>query len=128
MMYSHDALYVSPTHEYVMLNKDFALVGLSEAIVHHLGDIIDIELPTMGELFSAGDTFATLHTRQRGAIELRLPVSGEITSVNELVQEDPSLVQTQPYQHGWLIELILADRAELNDLELAEPNRELAYA
>jgi len=109
------------THEYVLWEEgeDRARVGISHFASEQLGDIVYVELPNVGELFEAGDTFGSVES-VKAASDLYVPISGEILSVNTQLAEEPELVNDNCYGDGWMVEVLLKDPAELSKLMSAE--------
>jgi glycine cleavage system H protein len=114
-----EAILFQDTHEYVIPEEGRALLGVSEVLLAQLGEVTYVELPEMGETFSAGDTVATLGTLEQ-AYEVTLPVSGTILSVNVQWEEEADTLSKAPYTAGWLLELELTEPDQLTGLLSAE--------
>jgi glycine cleavage system H protein len=103
-------------HEYVRVKGDgTADVGVTDYAQGELGDVVYIELPKVGAKFSRHDVFGTIEA-VKAVSELFCPVSGEITAVNDRLDKEPALVNTDPYGEGWMIRIKISDAAELDSL------------
>lgn len=111
-------------HEWIKVEGDVALVGVTEYAQSELGDIVFIEVETVGETLSAGDTFGTIEA-VKTVSDLYLPVSGEILEFNESLNSSPELVNSDAFGEGWIIKIKLKDPAELDLLLNADAYAEL---
>ena len=102
-------------HEWVKLAGDTAKIGISDYAQDQLGDIVFVELPGVGDSFAKGDEFGTLES-VKAVSELYMPVGGEVTAINEALEDAPELVNTDPYGEGWMIEVKVADASEAETL------------
>jgi glycine cleavage system H protein len=106
----------TPEHEYVRAGSDGnAEVGITDYAQGELGDVVYVELPKVGAKFSRHDVFGTIEA-VKAVSELFSPVSGEITEVNERLDKEPALVNTDPYGAGWMIRMRVTDKSELDAL------------
>lgn len=103
------------THEWVRLEGDTALVGISDYAQDQLSDIVYVELPEPGDSFEKGDVFAVVES-VKAASDCHLPVSGKIIEVNEELEGSPQIVNGDPYGAGWFIRCSPMDVAEVADL------------
>ena len=110
-----DDLHYSKDHEWIRVDGDAAIIGITDFAQGELGDIIFVEFPKVGGKFSAGDTFGTVEAVKTVA-DLFMPVSGEILAVNSALDEAPEAVNEDPYQTGWLVKIKMTAGAELDDL------------
>ena len=110
-------LYYTEEHEYLKPTEvqDVFLVGITDYAQGELGDIVFLELPGIGERFAKLEVFGTIEA-VKAVSDLYSPVGGEVTAVNSTLDEDPALVNTNPYEDGWMIRLKVDDPASLNDL------------
>lgn len=124
----NDLLYTEE-HEYVKATDEEGvyLVGVTDYAQGELGDIVFLELPTPGESFGRMDTFGTIEA-VKAVNDLYAPVSGEIIEINQALDDDPSLVNSDPYNDGWMLKVRISDPAELNQLLSANAYRELIGA
>jgi glycine cleavage system H protein len=112
-----DGLYYSEEHEYLKPTKEEGvyLVGVTDYAQGELGDVVFVELPEAGETFDLGDTFGTIEA-VKAVSDLYCPARGEILEVNAELEDDPSLVNSDPYGTGWMVKLKVADPAALSEL------------
>ena len=102
-------------HEWVKTEGGTTKIGISDYAQDQLGDIVFVELPEAGSSFQKGDEFGTVES-VKAVSELFMPVSGEVTAVNPALEDDPELVNTQPYGDGWMLEVKLKDAGEVDAL------------
>lgn len=104
-------------HEYLKPTDDEGVyaVGITDYAQGELGDVVFVELPGVGESFARMDTFGTIEA-VKAVSDLYCPVGGEIVEVNEALDDDPSLVNSEPYGAGWMVRLKVEDEAELDQL------------
>lgn len=102
-------------HEWLELDGDIATVGITNFAQEQLGDVVFVELPEIGKSFAKGDEAAVVES-VKAAAEVYAPVGGEIVAVNELLVDDPALVNTSPTDKGWFMKIRLADVAETDGL------------
>jgi len=102
-------------HEWVLVEGEIGIVGVTDFAAGELGDVVFVELPETGAEFSQGDTVGTIES-VKAVADLFLPVSGEIVEVNEAVVEGPELLNKDPLDDGWLLKVHLADPSELDQL------------
>jgi glycine cleavage system H protein len=93
-------------HEWVKIEGDIATIGITEFAQKELGDIVYIEVETVGESFEAGEVFGTVEA-VKTVSDLFMPVSGEILELNEALESSPELVNESPYEAGWMIKVKL---------------------
>lgn len=110
-------LLYSEEHEYVAKTEDDNVyrVGITDYAQGELGDIVYVELPGTGETFGRGDSFGTVEA-VKAVSDLYMPVAAEIVEVNEALNDDPSLINSDPYGDGWLVAIRVAEPEELNKL------------
>ena len=107
-------------HEYLSKTEDNVYkVGITDYAQGELGDIVYVELPEAGESFGKGDTFGTVEA-VKAVSDLYMPVAGEVVQVNEALNDDPSLVNSDPYGEGWMIVVRVKDADDLDDLLSAD--------
>lgn len=111
-------------HEWIRLEGDIAYVGITDYAQEQLGDIVFVDIPTEGETLAAGDTFGTIEV-VKTISDLFLPVSGEVLEQNEVLADQPELVNTDPYGEGWLIKIKPAADADFDSLLDAEAYKAL---
>ncbi len=106
-------------HEWIRMEQDTAVLGITHFAQDSLGDIVYIELPKVGTPFKAGQEIGEVESTKTTS-PVYTPVGGMIKAVNEELKERPELVNQDPYGRGWIVKIQLADPAELNQLMTAE--------
>ena len=100
-----EGILCSKSHEYLLENdNNVYTVGLTDYAVEQLGDIVFIELPEVGSVYSKGEVFATVES-VKAASEIYMPVGGKVIEINETVVESPETLNEAPYSDGWLIKI-----------------------
>lgn len=102
-------------HEWVKPAGETARIGISDYAQDQLGDIVFVELPGVGDTFEKGEEFGTLES-VKAVSELYMPVGGEVTAINEALEDAPELVNNDPYGEGWMIEIKVSDPSETEAL------------
>lgn len=102
-------------HEWVRIDGDEAVVGVTDFAQHELGDIVYVEIESVGKELEAGAVFGTVEA-VKTVSDLFLPVSGTVTEVNEKLNAAPELVNTDPYGEGWMVRMKLKDAADMETL------------
>lgn len=110
-----DNLKYTKEHEWVRLEGDIAVVGITDFAQGELGDIVFVEVETVDETLDADEVFGTIEA-VKTVSDLFLPVTGEIVAFNETVEDDPSLVNSDPYGEGWLIKIKVANPTDVEQL------------
>ncbi len=110
-----DQLKYAESHEWSALAEDVVTIGISDHAQTELTDIVYVEVPETGREVSAGDPVAVVES-VKAASDIYAPISGEIVEVNEAVQNDPALVNTDPYGEGWLFKIKAEDTSQLDAL------------
>lgn len=105
----------SNDHEWVSVEGDVATVGISEFASSQLGDIVFVDLPAVGDVIDAADTFGEVES-VKSVSELVAPVSGEVVEVNAVLDGSPETVNADPHGDGWMVKVRLSDAAELDAL------------
>lgn len=111
------------THEYVHIEGDVATIGISDYAQKELGDVVFVELPTVGSQLEAADELGSIES-VKAVSELFTPVSGEVVEVNEALKDKPELVNTDPYGDGWMVKIKLSDPSEFEELMAADEYEE----
>lgn len=114
-----DNFLFTKTHEWVSCNDDEAIVGVSDYAQQQLGDLVFVELPSVGKDVACGDEIAVLESVKTAA-DVYSPVSGVVTEVNPELASDPSLINKAPYSDAWLYKIKLHDLSELEELSSAQ--------
>ena len=111
-------------HEWIRVEGDIAYVGITDYAQEQLGDIVFVDIPTVGESLEAGEVFGTIEV-VKTISDLFLPVAGEVLEQNEALEENPELVNKDPYGEGWLSKMKPADVKAVEDLLDAEGYKEV---
>ncbi|MGE4552630.1 MAG: glycine cleavage system protein GcvH [Desulfovibrionaceae bacterium] len=104
-------LFYTKSHEWARIEDEIATVGITEFAQEQLGDLTYVELPDVGDTFQAGAEVGSVES-VKAASELYTPVSGEIVEVNGALDDDPGLVNREPYGDGWLVKIKLSEEPE----------------
>ena len=105
----------TPEHEWLSIEGDIATVGITHHAQDALGDVVFVELPDVGKSFKPGDVAGVVES-VKAAADVYMPVTGEITEVNEALRDDPSLANTDPLAAGWFFKVKLANPSEVDAL------------
>jgi glycine cleavage system H protein len=111
-------------HEWVKVDGDIAIVGITDFAQSELGDIVFVEIETVGETLDKEEVFGTVEA-VKTVSDLFMPVSGEIMEKNEILNDEPEAINKDPYGKGWMIKVKMADASELDDLLDADGYKEL---
>ncbi|MEZ4988490.1 MAG: glycine cleavage system protein GcvH [Saprospiraceae bacterium] len=116
-------------HEWIRVEADnMAYIGITDFAQSELGELVYVEVETVGETLAVGDVFGTVEAVKTTS-DLYMPVSGKITAFNEMIDEaqgdDPTLVNNDPYGDGWIICVELTNPSELDNLLTAEAYKEI---
>lgn len=106
-------------HEWIRVEGDIAYVGITDYAQEQLGDIVFVDIPTVGEALEENETFGTIEV-VKTISDLFLPVAGEVLEQNESLEENPELVNKDPYGEGWLIKMKPANIEDISNLLDAE--------
>ncbi len=106
-------------HEWIRVEGDEAVIGITDYAQSQLGDIVFVECETVGDNLEAGDTFGTVEA-VKTVSDLYMPVGGEVLEFNEELEGEPELVNKDPYGKGWIIRIKLGDEAEIDGLLSAD--------
>ena len=114
-------------HEWIKVDGNTAIVGVTDYAQTELGDIVFIEIETVDEILEKEEVFGTIEA-VKTVSDLFMPVSGKVLKVNPKLESNPELVNKDPYGDGWMIQAEIQDAAELNDLLSAAQYKELINA
>jgi glycine cleavage system H protein len=115
----------SSDHEWVRVEGNIAVVGITDFAQSQLGDIVFVDIQTEGETLSAGEVFGAIEAVKTVSDAL-MPVSGKIIEINQSLESAPELVNNDSYGEGWMIKIEMSDAGELNNLLSAEQYQEIA--
>jgi len=110
-----DGLHYSKDHEWLRVEGETGTVGITDHAQDSLGDVVYVELPKVGDSFAAHEAFGSVES-VKAVSELFLPVGGEVTEVNESLQDEPEKVNTDPYGDGWMVRVRIADASQVDGL------------
>ncbi|MDA1190706.1 MAG: glycine cleavage system protein GcvH [Candidatus Poribacteria bacterium] len=107
--------YLGETHEWGRLDGDICTVGISDYAQHEIGDVVYVELPSVGDTVEANSDFGVIES-VKSAFDLMCPMSGEVIEINEALEASPEHVNDDPYGEGWMIRVKVSDPAEFEQL------------
>ena len=119
-----DDLKYTDTHEWLKLKGDTAIIGITDHAQTELTDIVFVELPEVGKEIKKGEELCVVES-VKSVSEIYAPVSGKIVNVNEKLEDAPETVNEKPYDDGWLVELEIKDKSEIDMLIDAESYKKL---
>jgi glycine cleavage system H protein len=102
-------------HEWIRVEGDEGVVGISDYAQDQLSDVVYVELPEVGDSFEQGDILAVVES-VKAASDVYMPVSGEVLEINDALEDSPELVNQDPYGEAWFVRITIADPSELDDL------------
>ena len=111
-------------HEWISIDGDDATIGITDYAQGELGDIVYVEIESIGDSLNKEEIFGSVEA-VKTVSDLFIPVSGEITEMNENLEDNPELINDDPYGDGWIIKMKINDSSELNDLLSPEEYKEL---
>ena len=111
-------------HEWVKIEGDTAIVGITDFAQSELGDIVFVDVESVDEELNVGDVFGSVEA-VKTVSDLYLPISGKVIEFNEELESEPELVNTDPYGKGWIIKLKIANDADQSELLSAEQYQEV---
>ena len=113
-------------HEWIRVEGEEAVVGITDYAQSQLGDIVFVECETVGDALEAGETFGTVEA-VKTVSDLYLPVAGEVLEFNEELEGEPELVNKDPYGKGWIVKIKISDETELDGLLNADAYKAVSY-
>ena len=108
-------LHYSKDHEWVRVDGDLAVIGITDHAQEQLGDVVYVELPKPGEGFAANESFGSVES-VKAVSEVFTPVSGEVAEINESLNDEPEKVNKDPYNDGWMIKMKMRSAGEVDSL------------
>jgi glycine cleavage system H protein len=112
------------THEWIKLEDSIAIVGITDFAQHQLGDIVFVELPEIGMVFEKGSNAVEIES-VKAVGDLIMPLSGEIIAINDNLANNPELVNSSPYEKGWMIKIKFSHPSEIDELLSNEEYKEI---
>ncbi|WP_321439039.1 glycine cleavage system protein GcvH [uncultured Bacteroides sp.] len=119
-----DNLKYTSEHEWIRLDGEVAYIGITDYAQDQLGDIVFVDVPSVGDTLAAGEVFGTIEV-VKTISDLFLPVSGEIIEINASLEDNPEQVNSDPYGEGWIVKVKPSDLSELDTLLDAPAYRKL---
>jgi len=119
-----DELKYTKDHEWVRVEGESIVVGVTDFAQKELGDIVYVDVDTEGETIEKEEVFGSIEA-VKTVSDLMMPVSGEIVAFNDALEDEPELVNTDPYGDGWMIKVLVSDFTELDSLLSADQYKEL---
>jgi glycine cleavage system H protein len=114
-------------HEWIRIEGDTAIVGITDFAQRELGDIVYVEVETLDQTLDREEVFGTVEA-VKTVSDLFLPLSGEVYEFNEALESDPEKVNTDPYGDGWMIKMKISDTSQVQDLLSSQAYKELIGA
>ncbi len=111
-------------HEWVRVEGESVVVGITDFAQKELGDIVYVDVDTEGDNIEKEEVFGSVEA-VKTVSDLMMPVSGEIVALNEVLEDEPELVNSDPYGDGWMIKVLISDFTELDSLLTADQYKEL---
>jgi glycine cleavage system H protein len=108
-------LHYSKDHEWVRVDGDQAIIGITDYAQNSLGDVVYVELPKAGEEFAANEPFGSVES-VKAVSEVFTPIAGAVVTINEALADEPESVNSDPYGQGWMIRLKMAKAGEVDSL------------
>ena len=102
-------------HEWIRVEGDNAFIGITDYAQKELGDIVFVEVETEGEELQKGDTFGTIEA-VKTVSDMFMPLTGEVLELNSKLEDEPEIINNDPYGDGWIIKISIKDSSELNAL------------
>ena len=109
-----DGLYYSESHEYVKVEGDFGFIGITDFAQHELGNVVYVDMPEVDDEVTAGEDFGAVES-VKAASDLIAPVTGVVIEVNEVLDDQPELINQDAYEN-WIIKVEMSDKSELDNL------------
>lgn len=114
-----DNLKYTKDHEWILVDGDEATIGITDFAQGELGDIVFVEVETVGEALDKEEVFGTIEA-VKTVSDLFMPISGEVVAFNEELEGTPELINQDPYGNGWIVKVKISDAAEIDDLLSSE--------
>jgi glycine cleavage system H protein len=112
-------LFYTKDHEWLRVEGDYGYVGVTDFAQGELGDVVFLEIETLGETLKKEEVFGTIEA-VKTVSDMFMPVGGEILEVNPLIEDSPDVVNKDPYGKGWMVKIKISDEAEVETLLTAE--------
>jgi len=122
-----DNLKYTAEHEWLRVDGEDAYIGVTDFAQHELGDIVFVEVETVGEVLEKGETFGTIEA-VKTVSDMYMPISGEVVEFNDALVENPELINKDPFGEGWVIKMRILKANQLDSLLSAEAYKKLTEA
>jgi len=122
-----DNLKFTKDHEWLKIDGEYAFIGITDYAQHELGDIVFIEVETVGETLGKGEAFGTIEA-VKTVSDMFMPVGGEVLEYNEDLSSKPEIINSDPYDQGWVVRIKVSDPAEVDELLTPGQYKELIQA
>lgn len=109
-------------HEWISIEGSVATIGITDHAQEQLGDVVFVELPSVGDRVEKADAFGVVEST-KAVSDVYAPISGEVAEVNDDLPDNPELINEDPYGDGWMVKITLGDQADLDDLMTADEYR-----
>ena len=109
-----DGLFYSESHEYVKVEGNIGYIGISDYAQHALGNVVYVDMPDVDDEIEAGEEFGAVES-VKAASDLFAPVSGTVVEVNDALDDQPELINQDPYEN-WIVKVVLSDKSQLDNL------------
>lgn len=113
----------SEDHEWIRVEGDEGVIGITDHAQEELSDVVYVELPEVGDTFDKDEVFATVES-VKAASDVFMPVGGEVLAINEALEDSPELVNQDPFGEAWFVRVAIADASELDSLMDADSYKE----
>jgi len=120
-------LYYTSDHEWIRVEGNTGIVGVTDFAQHELGDIVFVDVASVGETLAEGETFGTIEA-VKTVSDLFMPVGAEVIEFNEALNNEPELINKDPYNAGWIVKVTISDTSKLSELLNAEKYKALVEA
>ena len=110
-----ESLHYSKDHEWVRVEGEVAVIGITDHAQEQLGDVVYVEVPKPGDQFAANESFGSVES-VKAVSEIFTPVSGKVTAINESLADEPEKVNKDPYGEGWMIKIKMSSPGEVDSL------------
>ena len=121
-MYPEDYLY-SKDHEWISVQENIGIIGITDYAQHELGDVVYVDLPEVGDIFESNEPFGSVES-VKAVSEVFCPIAGEVIEVNTKLEETPESINQSPHQQAWMIKVRISNPEELKELLSAEEYEE----
>lgn len=122
-----EKLFYTKDHEWIKVEGNTGLVGVTDFAQHQLGDIVFVDVATVGETLSEGETFGTIEA-VKTVSDMFMPIEAEVLEFNDMLNDEPELINKDPYGQGWIVKVAISDTSKLSALLSAEQYKALVEA